>query len=574
MLVLRFSCRLLLTVVAMLDLFGSVRATILEKIHFVHISILQPTESELPEVCFLGCQGGRHRAMCGTNGRLYKSACAFQRARCINSQLRPAPRSRCLDPALSKCQLVQRQAREALEAQRSPATAVFVPRCRPDGHFLPLQCMDQTGYCWCSTPDGQPISGSSVFHLIPNCTDHMAKFTDGDSALIHDETTEPVTTVTPRKPSGDTDELLSVLTAPPSWMTIQMNSDPTGSHLVRREAGGSQTCEHLRASLLSQLHSESERFIPECTADGRYSPVQCHAASGYCWCVRAISGRPLPGTSVRYEIPKCSRTDKQLKHHRYRVKPLPGFRGARRQHFLRSLVRTLQQKAQPAESLSLALPSDTTVPRSPPKAVSSTTSSPGSFSSSSSSSSSLSTTSSPGSSSSSSSSSFTSSPGSSSSSSFSTTSSPGSSSSSSSSSFTSSPSSSSSSSFSTTLSPGSYSSSSSSFVTSSSTSSTSSPSSSSITSSFSTSTVVDIASSPPVLLDSEPSGPEAALRWHFLQLDVDSSGVLSEREARPLRRFLRRRLKLRRCAKRCIQHCDGDGDRGLTLEELRLCLGV
>lgn len=64
--------------------------------HFGHISILQPTESALPEVCSLGCQGARHRAVCGTKGRLYKSVCAFQRARCINSQLRPAPRSRSL----------------------------------------------------------------------------------------------------------------------------------------------------------------------------------------------------------------------------------------------------------------------------------------------------------------------------------------------------------------------------------------------------------------------------------------------------------------------------------------------
>lgn len=59
-----------------------------------------------------------------------------------------------------------------------------------------------------------------------------------------------------------------------------------------------QTCERERASLLRSAWLE-ERFIPECTADGRYSPAQCHAATGYCWCVRVDSGRPLPGTSAR-----------------------------------------------------------------------------------------------------------------------------------------------------------------------------------------------------------------------------------------------------------------------------------
>lgn len=62
-----------------------------------------------------------------------------------------------------------------------------------------------------------------------------------------------------------------------------------------------QTCERERASLLSEASPvwQEERFVPECKADGRYSPVQCHVATGYCWCVRVDTGRPLPGTSVR-----------------------------------------------------------------------------------------------------------------------------------------------------------------------------------------------------------------------------------------------------------------------------------
>lgn len=81
-------------------------------------------------------------------------------------------------------------------------------------------------------------------------------------------------------------------------------------------------------------------------------------------------------------------------------------------------------------------------------------------------------------------------------------------------------------------------------------------------------------SSPAVLQAVEASGPEVVLRWHFSQLDVDFSGVLSEREARPLRQFLRQRLKPRRCAKKFAQYCDRDRDRGLTLEELMVCLGL
>lgn len=79
-----------------------------------------------------------------------------------------------LDPSQSKCQLARTQALEASTHNSGghvhPAAAVFVPECHPDGHFLPVQCHNQTGYCWCSTADGKPVSGTSVLHVIPNCT--------------------------------------------------------------------------------------------------------------------------------------------------------------------------------------------------------------------------------------------------------------------------------------------------------------------------------------------------------------------------------------------------------------------
>ena len=32
-----------------------------------------------------------------------------------------------------------------------------------------MQCHHGTGYCWCVTPDGKPIPGSSIRHTKPNC---------------------------------------------------------------------------------------------------------------------------------------------------------------------------------------------------------------------------------------------------------------------------------------------------------------------------------------------------------------------------------------------------------------------
>nr|XP_020516538.1 SPARC-related modular calcium-binding protein 1-like [Labrus bergylta]XP_029137262.1 SPARC-related modular calcium-binding protein 1-like [Labrus bergylta] len=421
------------------------------------------TENMWPRGCVLDCHRGRHRAVCGSNGRLYKSLCSFQRAQCINTQLRLAPRTHCSDSGQTKCQLARVQALEASSRSGgrhvSPAAAIFIPECHPDGHFLPVQCHNQTGYCWCSTADGKPVSGTSVLHVIPNCTDHLttlAQSVDAASAPIKDDGDEPEPTSVPRKSAE--------LTAPPFWVTILMNSDSKANRSARRPTDSPQTCEREREALLSQVRSvwqDEERFIPECTADGRYSPAQCHAATGYCWCVRVDSGRPLPGTSARNRIPDCTGAEETSTERRIREKPLPGCPGARKKQFLQSLVRALQLEAVHAGSLS------------PNRASNS------------------------------------------------------------------------SSSFNTPV--------------------ATTPSSSSWTQ--------DIVS-PAAPGTGQYSRPEEALRWHFSHLDLDSSGVLSEREARPLRQFLRRRLKPRRCAKKFSQYCDRDGDRGLTLEELRVCLSL
>ncbi|XP_039895589.1 SPARC-related modular calcium-binding protein 1-like [Simochromis diagramma] len=415
------------------------------------------TENMWPRGCVLDCQRGRHRPVCGSNGRLYKSLCAFQRAQCINTQLRHVPRGHCADPLQTKCQLARAQGLEARARSRgSPAAAVFVPACGPEGHFMPIQCHNQTGYCWCSTPDGKPVSGTTALHVIPNCTDHLTKLvqiTDTDATPVKDGDVGPGPTLDPRKPAE--------LTAPPFWVTILMNSESRGNRSLRRPPDNPQTCQRERASLLSQTRQarEDERFIPECTADGRYSPVQCHTATGYCWCVRVDTGRPRPGTSARNQIPDCTRAEAASLE-----KPLPGCPGARKKKFLQSLVRALQVEAQHAGSQSPYQDSNT----DPSSAPSPTSNPPPSVAPSSSSSS------------------------------------------------------------------------------------------------------LDNAPADAA----ESSRPEVVLQWHFSQLDVDSDGWLSEREARPLRQFLRRRLKPRRCAKKFAQYCDSDRDRSLTLEELRVCLAL
>ncbi|KAI8480869.1 hypothetical protein Bbelb_413830 [Branchiostoma belcheri] len=47
------------------------------------------------------------------------------------------------------------------------------------------------------------------------------------------------------------------------------------------------------------------QYVPQCTEDGRYRPLQCHASTGYCWCVDEL-GETIEGTKAgRGIVPSC-----------------------------------------------------------------------------------------------------------------------------------------------------------------------------------------------------------------------------------------------------------------------------
>lgn len=53
--------------------------------------------------------------------------------------------------------------------QRSSITpSKFVPRCRADGSYAAVQCMENNG-CWCADPQGKPIQNTTTRTGRPNC---------------------------------------------------------------------------------------------------------------------------------------------------------------------------------------------------------------------------------------------------------------------------------------------------------------------------------------------------------------------------------------------------------------------
>ncbi|KAF6719202.1 Nidogen-1 [Oryzias melastigma] len=145
---------------------------------------------------------------------------------------------------------VQTTTREGL-----PLTGAYVPQCDESGEYLPQQCHDSTGYCWCVDSSGQERTG---------------------------------TRSAPGTPSVDC-------------------SNPDEAPRPRTH------CERLKESVLTGSADGSPltgAYVPQCDEDGQYYPRQCHGSSGYCWCVDS-SGQERTGTRTSPGSPSvdCSRTE-------------------------------------------------------------------------------------------------------------------------------------------------------------------------------------------------------------------------------------------------------------------------
>ncbi|TRY91311.1 hypothetical protein DNTS_030129 [Danionella cerebrum] len=49
-----------------------------------------------------------------------------------------------------------------LESERQVKPGYYKPQCDEEGHFLPMQCWNSTGYCWCVKQDGTEIPGTRI----------------------------------------------------------------------------------------------------------------------------------------------------------------------------------------------------------------------------------------------------------------------------------------------------------------------------------------------------------------------------------------------------------------------------
>ncbi|EDO39095.1 predicted protein, partial [Nematostella vectensis] len=173
-----------------------------------------------------------------------------------------------------------------------PVVGKYIPQCTPEGEYKQVQCYGSTGYCWCVDQMGSPVLGtivrgvpqcnSSAVGGMTNCQTKRAAALQGSQGGL-----QPVGRFLPSCDVKGAYEKIQC------WGSIGFCwcVDSSGNEIKGTRVRGTPSCDTTPAPTASGKHWAQSRgpligaYIPQCDKDGRYSALQCHGSTGYCWCV-------------------------------------------------------------------------------------------------------------------------------------------------------------------------------------------------------------------------------------------------------------------------------------------------
>ncbi|XP_050987427.1 thyroglobulin isoform X2 [Labeo rohita] len=192
----------------------------------------------------------------------------------------------------------------------------YIPQCDAYGQWLPTQCYQSTGHCWCVDEEGRYITGSLMSRSAPSqqcqttCQRLQSHF------LLSDWTQTSSNNTYTYSPSCEEDGEFSVLQNSGSGRSQGLCVSPISGQVIQTaitSPSGELQCPGW-CSLQKTLALQREvgvGYEPQCVQDGQqFSPLQCDPS--FCWCV-SQSGKELPATRTlrstgqtpTCDIPEC-----------------------------------------------------------------------------------------------------------------------------------------------------------------------------------------------------------------------------------------------------------------------------
>ncbi|KAM9308463.1 thyroglobulin [Gastrophryne carolinensis] len=162
--------------------------------------------------------------------------------------------------------------------------ALFVPTCTKEGSYEQIQCSPSK--CWCVDEQGREVQGSQTVDRKPKCPSKCETERESQILLRKSQPAGSDLFITACDKNGD---FVTAQCASDKWFcmdlegrTIPGTETPSGENLqcpsYCQMAASSAFLKAVKSLLTSseELSDPSKVYIPQCTSDGEWRPVQCN----------------------------------------------------------------------------------------------------------------------------------------------------------------------------------------------------------------------------------------------------------------------------------------------------------
>ena len=221
----------------------------------------------------------------------------------------------------------------ALKHQANSYRSVFIPKCNDDGYYAPMQCTIKNKYCWCVNKDGNKKKGSRTKGLA-DCSKSIQRVDESvDRNLVDAYSANGAAD----GPCSQHKKRMNVLKANVKRRLFNPTCDDNGFYAKKQCHSGYCWCSDRAGNLIAGSRRKGEvscesgmssgptrppksrcyverlqalksqilkkQFVPLCSPDGLYAPLQCDSDQGYCWCADKW-GREIKNTRTK-RTPNC-----------------------------------------------------------------------------------------------------------------------------------------------------------------------------------------------------------------------------------------------------------------------------
>ncbi|XP_046873533.1 thyroglobulin-like [Hypomesus transpacificus] len=252
---------------------------------------------------------GAYIPQCDSQGQFFPTQCWVSTGQCwcvtLDGEVVPGTvtpvgqeRHSCRDRPQTLC--------EERRSAAGTAPGAYVPQCDSQGRFLPTQCSDSTGYCWCVNAAGETVPGTLTppGQTKPNCAVRPQTRCEQWRASV---TPVPGAYV----PQCDTQGRFLTTQcwgATGQCWCVNYNGDIISGTLTSsgQPRPSCPVCPLTQCQRDASVANLPGAYVPQCDFLGQFLPTQCWSATGQCWCVTRV-GVEVQGTrrSKEQSRPAC-----------------------------------------------------------------------------------------------------------------------------------------------------------------------------------------------------------------------------------------------------------------------------